>query len=85
MTMNWSAGDTWYLAATWERIPGSFTANGDLRLMNNATGATQQLLGTWPELPNNRQAEKAPGDAAARRGRRRPAAPAGPAAAVPGG
>jgi hypothetical protein len=53
MTMNWSAANTWYLAATWERIPGSFTANGDLRLMDNATGATQQVLGTWPELPNN--------------------------------
>src|SRR5689334_8812744 len=53
MTMNWSAGNTWYLAATWERIPGSFTANGDVRLMNNTSGATQQLLGTWPELSNN--------------------------------
>jgi hypothetical protein len=53
MTIDWSNTGAWYLAATWELIPGSFTAAGDVRLMNNATGGTQQILGTWPQLPNN--------------------------------
>jgi hypothetical protein len=53
MTMDWSSGGAWYLAATWELIPGSLTAAGDVRLMNNATGGTQQILGAWPQLQNN--------------------------------
>jgi hypothetical protein len=64
MTMNWSDGGAWYLAATWELIPGSFTAAGDVRLMNNATGGTQQILGTWPQLPNNTYPIYAIGDIA---------------------
>ncbi|CAN5590738.1 hypothetical protein BH09PLA1_BH09PLA1_29820 [soil metagenome] len=53
MTMDWSNDGKWYLAATWERIPGSFQAAGDVRVINNSTGGTQQILGTWPQLPSN--------------------------------
>lgn len=64
MTMDWSNGDAWYLAATWQSPPGSFFARGDFRLMNNATGGTTQILGTWPQLPNNSYPVYAIGDVA---------------------
>jgi hypothetical protein len=51
MTMDWSGGSAWYLAATYQTIPGSLFFAGDVRLMNNATGATTSVLGTWPLLP----------------------------------
>ena len=64
MTMNWSDGDAWYLAATWQ-ISG-FNAAGDVRLIDNATGGTAQILGAWPQNSNNSYPRYAIGDIAIR-------------------
>jgi len=66
MTMDWTRGDAWYLAATFQTIPGSFFAAGDVRLIDNTTGGTQQVLGTWPQLPNDQYPIYAIGDVAVR-------------------
>ena len=44
MTIDWSNTGQWILAAIGS-VPAFFS---DVRLMNNATGGTQAVLGTWP-------------------------------------
>jgi len=44
MTMDWSGNGNWYLAAI-GNTPAFFS---DVRLMNNATGGTTTVLGTFP-------------------------------------
>ena len=66
MTMDWSADGAWYLAATFQHEVGGFNARGDVRLMNRTTGGTQQILGTWPQIPNDSYPRYAIGDIAVR-------------------
>jgi autotransporter-associated beta strand protein len=44
MTINWRGTNQWYLGAI-GNVPAPFS---DVRQINNATGATQAVLGTWP-------------------------------------
>lgn len=44
MTINWRGANEWYLAAI-GNTPSFFS---DIRQINNLTGATQAVLGTWP-------------------------------------
>lgn len=61
MTMDWSNNNAWYLGS----ISASPTFVGDVRLMNNATGGTSTVLGTWP-LNANGLPEYETGDLAIR-------------------
>jgi hypothetical protein len=44
MTIDWSGNGNWYLGSI-GATPSFFS---DVRLMNNATGGTSSVLGTWP-------------------------------------
>ena len=66
MTMDWSQGGAWYLAATFQHEVGGFNARGDVRLIDRATGGTQRILGTWPQLSNDTYPRYAIGDIAIR-------------------
>ena len=66
MTMDWSANGAWYLAATFQHEVGGFNARGDVRLIDRATGGTQQILGAWPQLSNDTYPRYAIGDIAVR-------------------
>jgi hypothetical protein len=74
MTMDWSNDGAWYLAATYQHEVGGFNARGDVRLIDRTTGGTQQVLGAWPQIPNDSYPRYAIGDIAVR-----PVPEAGPA------
>lgn len=50
ITMDWSGDGYWYLAATFSDGPVFAMSSGDVRRIDKSTGATAQVLGTWPNL-----------------------------------
>ncbi|MBC8107103.1 MAG: hypothetical protein H7Z14_10975 [Anaerolineae bacterium] len=50
MCMDWSGDGAWYAATTFSDGPAFAQSAGDVRRIDKSTGATEQILGAWPNL-----------------------------------